>query len=282
MLGNFGRTDWDLPKDSGGDGSGDGGKLSENERLYKFRFRMPDASKNELEVGRPVTRRVLFLNETPFSYYEHGLYKIDLGNHYTALCLKKNNLDERGCPLCDPKGGNVWPAYVGLFGIIDMGQVEYNGSDAILHHRKWTDKEGNEQLDSFPRKVLCAKMGSKKKPGVLKHLLWNAERHGGSLEGTIWDTTRSGEMEANIGESWEFVERISPDDYVNYLVGLGADSERLNVDQISTEQWYDICQPLTYEEMANAVGLGEKPKSGANGSSTSGAGYGKVDDDIPF
>jgi len=288
MLGNYGSKGWELPEDEEGDGDGGGGKFSEEERLFRFRFKMKDAANNPLKVGTPVTHRVLFLNGTPYSYYEHGTWKFKGCGHYSIMCLGRNKNDDRGCPLCDKNFGDDWPAFIGLFGIIDMGQVEYlPGGQIKLHHRTWTNKDNEEIEDAFPRVLLGAKKGSKKSPGVLKKLAWYADRHGGTLEGTVWDTSRSGDKEAGVGEDWNYVERVAPEDYAKYLQDLGADPDKLNVDPITN--WNEICKPLSYEAVCRIAG---KPLPGGakqGGSQTDGAGYeggggydGPQDDDIPF
>jgi len=294
MLGNHGQQGWDFPDDDEGGGGDGGGQYTEEERLFRFRFKMEDASKNPLGTGRPVTHRVLFLNGTPFSFHEHGLYSWRGCGHWTAICLAKNGIDDRGCPLCDKAGGNDWPAYVGMFGIIDMGQVEYDDQNGVkkLHHRTWTNKDDEVTEVAFPRIILAAKKGSKKTPGVLKKLLWQAEKRGNSLEGTVWDTGRSGAKEAGVGETWDFVERIAPEDYVKYLQKHGADPDKLNVSPI--ENWREICKPLSYEQVAQIVGKGGNSSEGQGGGGRSeGAGYGggqdsgpqpypEDDSDIPF
>jgi len=290
MLGNYGQRGWDLPPDEDtGDGEG-GGKYTEEERLYRFRFKMADAANNPLFPGKPVTHRVLFVNGSPFSLYEHGLYKWRGCGHWNALCLSKNKIDDRGCPFCRKDGGDDWPAYIGMFGIIDLGHVEYLENGQIkLHHRTWKDKEGTVHEDAFPRCVLGAKKGSKKSPGVLKKLLWQAERRGNSLEGTVWDTSRSGDKEAGVGETWEYVDRIAPEDYVKYLQKYGADPEKLNVEPITN--WREICKPVSYETMARIVGMGGSGEDRGSGQRSEGADYeggqegGYSDtsqDDIPF
>lgn len=280
MLGNYGQSGWELPADEDmGDGGG-GGKYTEEERLFRFRFKMYDAANNPLEVGKPVTHRILFLNGSPFSFYEHGLYAWRGCGHQTAICLAKNNIDDRGCPLCDKDGGDDWPAYVGLFGIIDMGQVQYlpDGGGIKLHPRTWTTKKGEVIEEPFSRMLIGPKKGSKKSPGVLKKLLWQAERRGNSLEGTVWDTSRSGDKEAGVGETWEYIDRVAPEDYVKYLQKHGADPDKLNVDPV--ENWREICKPLSYEQVAHIVGQGGSGQSGGgqgggrgNGARSEGADY---------
>lgn len=289
MIGDYGQQGWDLPSDE--DSGGGGGNYTDEERLFRFRFKMEDAAHNPIEAGKPVTHRVLFLNEAPFVYHEHGLYSWRGCGHWTALCLGKNKIDDRGCPLCHKQGGDNWPYCIGMFSIIDLGQVTYERDGAVsLLHRTWTDKDQNVHEDAFPRIILGAKKGSNKTPGVLKKLLWQAERRGGSLEGTVWDTSRSGDKEAGIGETWEHVERVAPTDYVQYLTKYGADPDKLNVEPITN--WREICKPLPYETIAEIVGMGGGggSKGKSNGARSEGAGYGgggnSVDapdiDDIPF
>ena len=315
MLGKFNKPSWEMDDDddyggsSGGDGGGGGG-MGDDVKLWKFRFKMPDAANNPLQKDKPVTHRIMILNEAPFQFWEHGLYSFRRNtDHYTMPCIAKNRIDKRGCPVCDKEGGNDWPSCIGLFTIIDFGQVIYGPKGSIeLHHRTWTNKKNEEIEDAFPRKILAAKKGSKKSPGVLKHLLYQAERRGNSLEGTVWDVSRSGEKEAGIGETWEYVDRVAPEDYVKYLEKFGADTEGLNVDAI--EDWAAFLQGdeergysnkiVTYEQAQRIVGLVGKDEGGGGqggGRRSDGAGYNDgpppgftdgppadqyQDDDIPF
>lgn len=273
MLGEYGKVGWDLPEDD--EASNAGSSYSQEDRLYRFRFRMEDANGNPLGKGRPVVHRVMFLNEAPFIVHEHSLFNYKGCGHFNCLCLKKNNLGD--CPICDIGGKGNYPSVVGMFGIIDFGQIEYLSNDISLHHRTWEDKDGNTIEDAFPRVVLAAKKGTDESPGVLKKLLWASEQHGGNLEGTVWDTSRSGRKEAAVGETWNYVERVSPEDYVIYLEKYGADPDKLTVEPI--DNWREICRPLSHEKMCRITGT--KTRSAR----TEGAGFGSGppgDDDIPF
>jgi len=290
MIGNYGQRGWDLPEDEGGGGDGGGGgKYTPEERLYRFRFKMESAEKNEIHKGAPVVHRILFLNDAPFSYWEHNLWSWRGCGHWTAICLAKDKIDDRGCPICLSGAKGNWPYYIGLFGIIDFGQIQYQDKEVKLTHNYWKNSDGEKVENPFPRILLPAKLGSADSPGVLKKLMWQAERKGGTLEGTVWDTSRSGKKEAQCGETWEYVDRVAPEDYVDYLAGYGADRGELNVDPI--DDWKEICKPLSYEAMARIVGGGESKQQGKGKARSDGADYeggqesgssGDGDDDIPF
>lgn len=297
-MGDYEKPSWEMSDNDGlPDGGSGGSKMGNDDRLWKFRFKMPDASKNKLQRDKPVVHRIMFLNEAPFRFWEHGLYSFrNATDHYTAVCLAKNKIDKRGCPFCDKDGGDNWPSYVGLFTIIDFGQVLYGpGGKVELHHRKWTNKKGEDQEDPFPKLILAAKAGSKKSPGVLQKLLFQAERRGNSLEGTVWDVSRSGDKEAGVGETWEYVDRVDPNEYKEYLAKYGADKESVDVEPI--DDWPAFLEGddsqeyssklVSYEEAQKIVGIRPDNEKGRS----DGAGYGNDpgqhagfgdDDDIPF
>jgi len=293
-------VEWDGNDDySGGDG---GGGMSENDKLYRYRFSIPTPAgkpkQPNLVPGKPATKRVLILDDPPFCLYEHSLYSYPgawkLLGTFVAICLKRNGLHEEGCPLCDDQ---AFPSFTGYYPVIDMGQVEYVGGEARLHHETWTDKDGETHERSFQRKILGAKRGSDDKPGVLRTLQLQTERRGGSLKGTIWDVTRGGVKSAAVGDAWEYVDKILPQDFHAYLVGLGANKETLNVDP-----------PVFYSEGGSGIedGLfnidaddyrnklvriadqgGDEPRQvnqQGGSAQASGAGFGPNgnDDDIPF
>lgn len=233
-----------------GDGGGGGGSdsMSRNERLYRYRFSVPDPGVTEgrwrnLVPGNFATKRVMFLSGEPFKVYEHGLWSVKdayrrIGSFF-AMCTSRNPIVRgKKCPLCENlKGRDRFPSFVGVFPVIDMGQVEYRGGKTVLHHDSFEDDNGNIVLNSFRTKLLAAKRGSQDKPGVLITLSnqlnkIRAQKGIDSLLGTVWDTTRGGKKEAGIGSTWEYVERVEPDDFADYLVNLGADRERLDLDPV--------------------------------------------------
>ena len=263
-IGNgFGEPEYD------GEGGGDGGSdMSQEEWLYRFRFRIPSPDKNPVKAGSSVKKRVLFLQGEPRCVYEHDTYKYRKHTRLqAALCLRKHKVGNRGCPFCEDN--NNYAPYVGFFVVIDMGQlVRKEGGGIYLHHNSWKKKDGEEVEERFPKRLLVAKHGSDDKPGVLRKLREREEERGGpgSLTGTVWDVTRSGSKEASVGEDWQYVERIDPDQVVGYLQECGANPDELDVAHV------DIAKVLkanlvSYEQMATIVG-------GGGGQRAQGAGYG--------
>lgn len=277
MLGEqtYGTRGWDLPDDSNDDYGGRGGNLG----TWQFFLPRP-GDQNNPNNPRPATKRVLFLSDSPFGVWEHNLYNVPgSGRLRSTLCLRKNGIDDKGCPLCDQK---VRLQYVGYFTVIDMGFVEYLSNDKVKLH----PTEGKEKNYQFQKRLLGAKKGGNDKPGVLKTLLYEAERRGGDFLGTVWDTRREGGKTEAVGNHWEYVKRVSPDDFVKYLTQWGANSDKLDVSEVN---YYEESRliPKSYEDLAR---MGDSGGSSGGSSSVDGASYGgntdwrngPPDDDIPF
>lgn len=282
-LGDYAKRGWpdddDYKKNTGGGGGGDGdsdGGLSPEERLYKFRFQVPTPEKNELRPGKSATKRTLFLDGIPCRVHEHELYQVrnklrHQGNRYTSLCLTKNGIDERGCPLCDEM--DDWARYKGFFTVIDMGQVEYQEEGKIvLHHRYWTNKDGEKQYVPFERVLLDAKAGSDDKPGVLRTLQMQAERRGDDLAGTVWDVTRGGKLSPKCGDDWDYVERIDLAEAGEYLKRFGANPGEMEDDWLKPADYMNVLRPQSYEDMAYMIN--GAPEGGSDGARSEGAGWG--------
>jgi hypothetical protein len=232
-----------------------------------------------------VTKRVIFLDELPFCFWGHGMYKVTGNSWEVEICLKKHRLDKRGCPLCESE---FWPSYIGNFSVIDMGTV-VTDEDGV-HLEGWvSDKGVNYQ---FGRKALGAKTGGKDKPGILPKLKRLADKRGGNLIGTVWDVFRSGQKVEAVGDEWEFVEQVKPtaEAIKSYLVGLGADPAQLKLQPIN---YAELFKPSTFDRLERLCrGSGGGAKSGKSDTSdtapdaapqdggTSDPGF--QDDNIPF
>ena len=302
-LGNYSKgwgsdNDYDDYSRSGsGDGNGGGNQLSENKRLYRFRFSVPTpegtAKQPNLTPGRPAKKRVLFLDGEPFVVREHSFWTPDgrfrdayktIGA-FTAVCLEANQLYKE-CPLCAPNGGDLYSYSIGFFPVIDMGQVFYEQKKLTLFHETWTNRHGKEYERKFQRVLLGAKKGSQDKPGVLKVLQFKMQelqdRNGWKdLTGTVWDTTRTGGQAAIVGDNWDFVERVLPEDWEEYLVRHGAESEYLNLEvpEYSNERdgVFDFDVKRYYDKLATLVGWNAPSQNQQQRQSarTDGAGYGQ-------
>jgi hypothetical protein len=242
---SWGNTGWDTMDQYDSSGSG-GDKKDYGPR----RFWMP----------AQVTKRIMFLDEDPFTFYEHSLWALTK-NQDRAICLKKNGIDDRGCPLCDK---DMWPSFIGYFTVIDMGDVKYN-SDKSVRLEGWTSDKGVTY--QFGRKLYGAKRGGKDKPGVLQKIRRLAQKKGG-LKGTVWDVYRSGSKVESVGDEFEFVERVAEEDWKEYLIGQGANPEYLEVSGID---YAEVFTPSGYDELSRLAG-------GTGGYSDSQG----LDDDIPF
>lgn len=207
-----------------------------------------------------VTKRIMFLDESPFTFYEHSLWALTK-NQDKAICLKKNGIDQRGCPLCEAE---MWPSFTGYFSVIDMGDVKYN-DDGTVRLEGWTSDKGTTY--QFGRKLFGAKRGGKDKPGVLQKIRRLAQKNGG-LAGTVWDVYRSGNKVESVGDEFEFVERVDPSKFADFLVAQGANPEYIEVSPID---YAEVFTPSSYEELQRLTG-------GTGGYSESGGG----DEDIPF
>jgi len=311
---------------SGGGKGGDGGGLTQEERLYRFRFSIPEPNPkpgkdgkirrpNLVKPGSPATKRVLFLDGVPYSFFEHSLWNMrdvySVMGAFTAPCLKRNtfrnedgSLFDKGCPVCHEKGGNRFPAYAGTFTVIDMGQVEYIDGKVKLHHEPWENDKGERFYRKFQKVLLTAKRGSNDNPGPLKMLHFEMEtlrREQGidDLSGTVWDTTRMGKRSHGVGDKWRFVRKLNGEAEIrDYLVRFGAEEENLDLEipVLDLEEpgtvFYVDPQKM-YDKMCRLVGWGGSQSSERQRGEASGAGFdgeedssgGPEDDgqqDIPF
>jgi len=233
--GGFGGGGWDDPLDGAGDGGGSGGGKDYGPR----KFWMPAQA----------TKRVMFVDGSPFSLYEHGLYALNKSKD-NVTCLKKNGMDDgKGCPLCDAE---MWPSFVGYFTVIDCGDVTRR-PDGSVKLSGFTGKTG--KLYQFQKSLLGAKRGGKDKPGVLQKLRRLAGKHGDSLAGTVWDVYRSGAKVESVGDEWEFVEKVKPAEYAAYLAGLGAQGE---VD-FKPFDYAKVFEPKPFDALKRLVGDRVKP-----------------------
>jgi hypothetical protein len=262
-----------------------------------------DGSDNDLGMKRfrmqkGECRRLLFVSAQPFCLYLHDTYKVT-GHGDLIVCPEKNGIDRSGCCWCQ---ANQWAAFMGVFTVVDMGLVErevVNGvnTKVLRPHRGIKDPSKSYQ---FNKKLLIARRGSKEKPGILIKLKNYSEDHGDSMMGLIYDVRREGELSEGIGNDYQFVEKVAPEDLKKYLIGLGADPAKLSVDEF---KYTDEFKPMAHEKMARILqgGKGAAPQGGgawgqqAGGSAWGqpgsaqgaggavGSGYGPADDDnVPF
>ena len=218
-----------------------------------------------------VTKRIFFLDGMPMVFWEHNMYAVTRSSKDHEVCLKRNKISSRGCPICKAitkDGKNPWPSLIGYFSVIDCGDVDIDDhGETIL--TGYTVKDGT--VIQFQRKLYGAKRGGKDKPGVLKKLQRLVKKHAGNdLTGTVWDVYRSGEKTENVGDEFTFIAKIPRDQWLDYLVEMGADRER--VEKVLEPVDYDKAfKPSEYDDLRRVVlGAGLRIE-GVD-----------VEDDIPF
>jgi len=253
----FGKQSWDdtEPTDDGGGGDG--------QRYAPRRFWIPKPA----EDGKQFTKRVMFIDSTPFCFFEHSLFKITNSTKDRCICLEKNGLDERGCPVCDK---DLWAYYIGYFSVINMGDVRLNGSDLTLEG--WTNPK-NDKLFQFGREALGAKRGGKDKPGMLQEWKRQIDRRGGDIVGCVFDLTRSGKLVETTGDRVEFIERVPPEKWEEYFKALGSD-ETENDLILEPIDYMEEFKQHSYDALQSLCGTAPKPAGGGSGPRSEGADYG--------
>ena len=211
-----------------------------------------------------VTKRIIFLDSAPFTFWQHSLYEITRSGKDKEVCLKKNRIAQE-CPICDKE---MWASMIGYFTVIDMGDVK-RGSGGEVNLTGWTSDKG--QVYQFGKKLLGAKRGGKDKPGILKKIARLAEKHG-DLTGCVFDVYRSGNKVESCGDEWDFIEKVAPDQIKDYLLSNGA--EDTHVEDLTPYNYAEVFEPKTVEELKAIVNGGHSggtpPSWGGSSPSTGG------------
>ena len=237
------------------------------------------------------TQRVLFLDDEPSVFWEHGYKWNGKFGNFTP-CLAKNGLAD-SCPLCENVDQN-YSYLVGLHSIVTLTEVVVK-------------KQGKADAHfCFQRKVFRAKMGSKDKPGILKKLERIKQKQG-RLRGIVVECYRSGRKTESVGDELTVVESmcIDPDEILSKAVELVTPyierrnktlpgDQKIDVSKYLKDfhpwepfNFDDLIQPMEYKQM-----LAKFPPisdSGSNGSSRrkqSEVDYGSdeedTDENIPY
>ena len=142
-----------------------------------FRFWMPDGAETKITFLDGELSEAGLL-DVP-RYWEHNL---QLGGSWKNWfpCTK----DEEPCPICDIKQ----PALVYAFTIID--------------HTKWAEKKDTSKVHHHERKLYICKSDTFKRLSKLA-----AKREG--LTGCTFDVSRIGDKAENVGNDFDFIERLS-------------------------------------------------------------------------
>ena len=142
-----------------------------------FRFWMPDGAEQKITFLDGELSEAGLL-DVP-RYWEHNLQLSGSWKNWFP-CTK----DEEPCPICDIKQ----PALVYAFTIID--------------HAKWAEKKDTSKVHQHERKLYICKSDT------FKRLSKIAVKRGG-LTGCTFDVSRIGDKAENVGNDFDFCEKLS-------------------------------------------------------------------------
>ena len=252
---------------------GYGGQYDESggSKIFPFLIPRPQDKANPFAPD-PARKRVLFLSGRPVRVWIHPLYKVEgVGKLRETICLRKNEIDERGCPACMKK---IKLQYVGYFTVIDMGFVQREAGSKnieLMPSYGKPDKDGNRREYQFQKRILGAKKGGKGKPGVLQTLQMEMVELGMStLTGTVWDVRRDGGLTEAVGNVWKYQRTLKPDEWMRYLEHYGADPEKVDLEPVDFSVQL---KAQSYEELASMFRIGQPQEHAqrGNGARTGGA-----------
>jgi len=153
----------------------------------------------------------------PFCFTEHGPVTINGDWNNQRTCLQKT---DPPCPLCD------------------MGSKQYFvGVLTIVHN--WRTKEGEER---WSKGLWAGKLESVEKMKIQQG------RRNGNLQYAKYLVARTSKQKAVIGNDYEFVEFMDPEDILK-LLSEDADLE--------TFDYEDLFQPVDKEELQGMIDRGE-------------------------
>jgi hypothetical protein len=158
----------------------------------------------------------MFVTNDPFCFWEHQL-KIGGDWKNWVTCVK--GLEGYSfCPICKlaDKIKKFWRSYVGAYKIIDRSE--------------WTDRDGNKRKDT--PKLLVAKKDS-------LAIFRNQAKKREGMRGREYDVFRSGEKAASIGDSWDFIRKVSEADM----------AKEVGADKIVDLDFADLLKPLPFKDL---------------------------------
>jgi hypothetical protein len=243
-------------------------------------------------------KKLLFIDEDPSTFWEHQFFFNGSWKNWEP-CHVRNKIGPI-CPICDSiksMSRPSYPKFVGLFTVIDM--------------TAWFTKKDKIEIN-FNRKIWCANMGSKDKPGVLKKMERIRAKHG-RLKGLVFDVYRSGDKTESCGDEFTVDQELSVEatdkaieelrdkmvpPYIKRRNENAPDDKQITMEKyMEWNPWEsfnfeDLIQPRKVEELTQmGFGAGRKPiepdDSGnrgdfddSGGSDDSGSEF--ADDDIPY
>lgn len=186
-----------------------------------------------LRLGAGETKEVIVLDdreEDLFFQYEHNLQDPKTGywNVFTG-CIKETEI----CPVCEQEGKESY--YALYLSVIDLTEYE--------------DKHGN--VVEFSRKLMPVKSGQ------IGKFLRRLEKNNGSLRGCLFELSRDGDRDPQIGNDIEFIEVVPEEELETYIREWEDKEGKTHEEDCSQVLDYDELFPAPTEESLNKL-IGRK------------------------
>jgi hypothetical protein len=222
------------------------------------------------------TQRVMFLEDDPTAFWEHGYPVNGKWGGHTVPCLKKNAGLGSECPACTNLTKN-YPYFIGLHSVITL--------------TPFVTEKGAEYC--YQRRIFGARFGSNDKPGILRKLERLKAKAGGRLRGVVIEAYRSGKKTESVGDELSIIEdaSVDPDKIQEFAMKqlepfIERRNKRAKADkQVTVEKYleWNPWEPYNFEEVIKVVDykqmLAMFPPGGDGGASGGGSHKREEDDD---
>lgn len=242
-------------RDSGRSGNSSRGSSKKNSRMFHRGSEAIDRVEDELaqqkarkeqamkKAGEPLrffmkpgeTKEIVVLDDKPdFFMYEHTIKDPRTGRYGLNLpCIKEYD----NCPVCERMKEST---YIMFLSVLDL--TGYEDRKNVWHE--------------FSRKLLPVK------PSQQKKYIRRYQKEG-TLRGAIFEVTRDGDMDANIGNDIEFIEFMDEEELINDYISEWTDRDnKKHVENHGEVIIYeDLFEEPTVESLRAIVGGEATPGS---------------------
>ena len=262
-------------KSGNGGGSSSGGGGGGYRGPMIFRLRLP--------YGMGTGRDILYLDDDPFRFWEHNGRDPE-SNKWTryGVCRNRNNIGDKVCSVCDEidkhrdsDGKSKAPLNLYNVGVLSAIDISFAVGK---------EYRGNRNFYLMEKRIVPAKRGSQDYPGALADLHRIREREG-RLRGIDLHQLRKGKLSPTIGDSFEVIDRIEPNDdaIMEYLKervrrmiksgaikttceekGVGVPNKEFYIEKmkeldLAPVNYSEMFQPMSAVELANHFNIAWTP-----------------------
>ena len=213
-----------------------------DEDIKRVQRKMSGGNQQRFWLKAEESRKVIFLDDEPFCFYEHNpVINGEFWHYFT--CRKGVDPSDPICPLC--QSGNK-SSYMGYVTVLDATGWEYTKGD----------RKGERVLYSrrlFPMTLKSIKKFKSKK------------QRRTSLVGALFTLTRTSKDEVRVGDDWELEKVVDPFADEKYWFDSKAQGKKLPPEPFKYEE---IFAPLSKVDMLNlnlTSGNDDGYKSGSDG-----------------